>query len=66
MAEGDKNRIQIFDSNGNFLKVWGSWGYCYGYFRVPIDLAIDLTGNLYVLEYGNRRIQKFMPNSNLK
>ena len=38
---------------------WGSFGSGDGQFKNPHDLAIDGNGNVYVLDSGNNRIQKF-------
>ena len=52
-------RIQKFDSSGNFVAKWGSKGSGDGEFRVPYGIALDSRGNVYVADAGNRRIQKF-------
>ncbi|MFZ4664047.1 MAG: cohesin domain-containing protein, partial [Caldilineaceae bacterium] len=56
------HRIQKFDSNGNFLTKWGSYGTGNGQFDKPTDLAFDSAGNLYVTEDRNHRVQKFDSN----
>jgi streptogramin lyase len=53
------NRIQRFDSNGNFITKWGSYGTGDGEFDRPSGIVIDNTGNIYVVDTGNYRIQKF-------
>ena len=69
VADSGNNRIQKFDSNGNFLLAWGCanatttacqsdlqgngemWG--------PSYLTTDSFGNVYVSDPGNERVQKF-------
>ena len=46
----------------NFSKKWGSAGNAPGQFIEPWDAAFDSEGNIYVLDTGNNRIQKFYPN----
>jgi tripartite motif-containing protein 71 len=59
---GENNRIQKFDSNGNFLVKWGTPGTGNGQFVNPADVSIDKAGNLYVVDAANDRIQKFDSN----
>jgi DNA-binding beta-propeller fold protein YncE len=58
------HRIQIFDSNGNFLKKWGSYGKGNGQFDMPHGIAVNLTGFIYVVDHNNNRIQVFDANGN--
>ncbi len=55
------HRIQKFDSSGNFLTKWGSYGTRDGQFRAPWGVATDAAGNVYVADTYNHRIQKFAP-----
>ncbi len=41
------------------VKMWGSKGKGQGQFNLPHDIAIDSKGNIYVVDTGNHRIQKF-------
>ncbi len=45
-----------------YLAEWGSNGEGASQFREPSGVAIDLSGNVYVAEYSNNRIQKFKAN----
>ena len=54
------NRIQVFDSNGNFITKFGTPGTGNGQFNQPVGVAVNpITGNVYVADAGNDRIQVF-------
>ena len=53
------NRIQQFDSSGNFIRKWGNYGSANGSFNYPWDVTVDKNGYVYVSDTGNHRIQKF-------
>ena len=59
VADQRNDRIQKFDSEGNFITVLGSAGYDNGNFRHPTNIAIDSENNLYVADQKNYRLQKF-------
>jgi len=54
-----QQQVEKFDLNGNFIAKWGSWGQGEGEFMYPNGLNADLSGNVYVADSGNNRIQKF-------
>src|SRR5919106_436982 len=54
-------RVLKFDSNGNFITKWGSYGEDVGQFRVPEHLAVDSEGRVYVSDRKNENIQVFEP-----
>jgi DNA-binding beta-propeller fold protein YncE len=64
VADTENNRIQKFDSNGNFITKWGRLGSGDGEFSVPYGVAVDIRGNVYVADSGNNRIQIFDSNGN--
>jgi DNA-binding beta-propeller fold protein YncE len=61
-------RVEKFDSSGNFLSQFGSFGVGPGQFfppNGPAGLAVDPhTGDLYVTDFDNYRVQTFDPNGN--
>lgn len=61
-ADSRNNRIQKFDSDGNFITKWGSLGSGDGEFSGPDGIAVDTLGNVYVSDFWNDRIQVFSPN----
>ena len=61
VVDEGNNRIQKFDSNGNFITKWGTQGTGDGQFEEPTGIALDSSGNVYVVDRGNSRIQVFAP-----
>jgi sugar lactone lactonase YvrE len=59
VVEGDNDRVQRFDNDGNFQMKWGTNGNGNGEFDRPAGVAVDASGNVYVVEFYNHRIQKF-------
>src|SRR5437016_7639971 len=60
------SRIAKADRNGKWLKSWGEPGNKPGQFNTPHNIASDNQGNIYVADRGNRRIQVFDGDGNLK
>ena len=52
-------RIQKLDNVGTFLTKWGTYGSGDGQFINPTGVAVDGSGNVFVGDTGNHRIQKF-------
>ena len=48
-----------------FITKWGSVGSEDGQFIYPIGVAVDSSGNVYVADYYNHRIQKFDSNGDV-
>lgn len=71
VADGQNSRFQIFTPDGRFLEAWGTPGENEGQldFVEPTlfggfgsgSLAFDASGNLFVGDPGNYRVQKFGP-----
>ncbi len=43
----------------SFLTKWGSFGTTNSQFDTPVGIAVDPSGNVYVVDTNNNRIQKF-------
>ncbi|MGC8838743.1 MAG: flippase activity-associated protein Agl23 [Anaerolineae bacterium] len=54
-------RVLVFDLNGNVVAVFGLFGTDSRSFGLPVGIAVDGAGNLYVADSGNHRIMKFPP-----
>lgn len=48
-----------------FDRAWGAQGAEPGQFQDPRGVAVDVAGNVYVADTGNRRVQKFTPDGAL-
>jgi DNA-binding beta-propeller fold protein YncE len=60
IADGYRNgRIVHYDSQGRFLKSWGTQGIATGELSLPHSIVIDSQDRLYVAERCNGRIQVF-------
>lgn len=60
VADGIRNaRIAKYDAEGRWIKNWGTRGSAPGEFNVIQGIAIDANDNIYVADYGNKRIQVF-------
>ena len=55
----DNHRVQIFNSDGNFLRSFGRYGNKAGEFNKPRGIAFHNNGNIFVADKGNHRIQIF-------
>jgi len=53
------SRVAKVDKDGNWLMSWGEPGSGPGQFNVPHSIAVDVHGQVYVADRGNRRIQVF-------
>jgi DNA-binding beta-propeller fold protein YncE len=60
------SRVAKYDKNGDWVKQWGDYGSAPGQLNTPHSIANDRQGNLYVADRGNRRIQVYDGDGNLK
>jgi len=60
VADTRNNRIQVFSLRHEELCVFGRRGTAHGEFRLPVDVAVDGEGNVYVADKYNDRVQKFL------
>lgn len=62
-VSNDKHRVQVFDAlTGEFIKTIGKRGNEPGDFNLPLLASADQQGNLYVMDSGNFRVQRFDAN----
>ncbi len=59
-------RVAKFDKDGHFIKSWGFRGSEPGQFSSLRGIALDAQGNVYVADAGNKRIQVFDGDGNVK
>jgi len=59
ITDSEHNVIKKFTNNGVLIKSWGGPGTSNGKFSHPNDVAVDSTGNVFVTDGYNHRIQKF-------
>ena len=59
VADNQNHRVQVFDSNGTFLRSFGHKGENAGEFKNPTGIAINKDRNILVSEYHNHRVQIF-------
>jgi hypothetical protein len=58
--------IQKIDSEGNYITKWSPIGLDSGRFDGIQGIAVDTSGNVYIVDNGNKRIQIFDSNGNYK
>ena len=59
VADCKNHRVQVFDSNGTFLRSFGHEGNNAGKLKIPTGIATDKDRNIFVAEYGTHRVQIF-------
>ncbi|PWB49806.1 MAG: hypothetical protein C3F13_18380 [Anaerolineales bacterium] len=56
VADSGNNRLQAFNSQGDFLSEFGTYGNGAGQFNDPQGLAVDQSGRVFVVDRGNNRL----------
>jgi sugar lactone lactonase YvrE len=62
ICDCDNSRIQVFDSNGEFLHTFGhrdDHSGNLGWFSYPSFISVDNCGNVFVSEWSKNRVQMF-------
>jgi RHS repeat-associated protein len=54
------DRVQEFAASGEYLTQFGSKGSEEGKFNEPRSIAINTTGDVYIVDKGNQRVQKWV------
>ncbi|RZB39507.1 RING finger protein nhl-1 [Asbolus verrucosus] len=61
VADSSNHRVQVFDSNGRFLKEFGQYGNGEGEFDCLAGVAVNRIGQYIIADRYNHRIQVFDP-----
>ncbi|GAB0088489.1 hypothetical protein DMENIID0001_029270 [Sergentomyia squamirostris] len=61
VADSSNHRVQIFDSNGIFMKEFGEYGNAEGEFDCLAGVAVNRIGQYIIADRYNHRIQVFDP-----
>lgn len=59
VADTGNDRVQVFDTEGQFLRVFGGSGVELGQLQEPVGLGVGAEGDVYVADTWRRRIQVF-------
>ena len=62
VADYANHRIQVFDTKGNYLTKWGTYGEENGQIHKASALTVVPSGNIYLSDQFNYRIQEFTSN----
>jgi ABC-type Fe3+ transport system permease subunit len=57
VTDACNHRIEVFKTDGRFVRTMGKIGSDLGQFRFPYGLDMDSKGRLVVCEFGNNRVQ---------
>lgn len=59
VADSGNNRIQIFNPDGTFVRLFGRWGSGEAEFKGLEGIAVNQNGNILVADRENHRVQLF-------
>ena len=62
VADYANHRIQVFDTNGNYITKWGTYGAENGQIHKASALTVVPSGKIYLSDQFNYRIQEFTTN----
>jgi hypothetical protein len=57
IADAFQGQVKVFDYQGNFLSLIGSFGDWVGQLRTPAGVTVDASGRLYVAAVNNSRVE---------
>ncbi|MDF2608013.1 MAG: repeat containing protein, partial [Bacillales bacterium] len=66
ITNSGNNEIIITDRSGDFIKKIGGTGTSPGKFNYPVDIDHDVTGNIFIADFRNSRVQIFDEDGNFK
>lgn len=59
ITSNNTHQVVVFSTKGEFLRAWGGEGEDDSQFIFPATIDIDSSGNVYVVDVINARVQKF-------
>jgi DNA-binding beta-propeller fold protein YncE len=59
VTDGGNNFVDVFDLNGHFISKFGGAGSAPGQLTLPVGIALDRAGLIWVVDSGNNRLQAF-------
>ena len=62
VCDKDNGRIQVFDSNLNFVRSFGTQGDGPGQLKKPRDIDFDAQGNIFILDSDKHQLMVFSVN----